>query len=229
MAKKIISKLKRKKKKWLPILATKLYNEKHLGESFVHDESELMGKRLKVSLMNVANNIRKQNIHLLFEVNKVSNSTGQTKIIGYSMAQSIIKRAVRSGRTRIDDSNIYKSKDGIILRIKPFILTKNRVPKGVAQNLRRKTKELIKEELNKTNYENFFDSLVKGELQKNIRFKLSKIIPLRNFEIRLTIIEKIGKEEVIEDKVETSKEVEKEKQETKEESVEKEKEIKITT
>ena len=48
MVKRIIPKLKRKKKRWLPILAPKLYNENHLGESFVHDESELIGKRVKM-------------------------------------------------------------------------------------------------------------------------------------------------------------------------------------
>lgn len=221
MAKKIIPKLKRKKKKWLPILAPKLYNENHLGESFVHDESELIGKRLKVSLMNLVNNMRKQNVHLLFEVNKVSNSTGQTKIVGYSMSNSLIKRAVRSGRTRIDDSSTYKSKDGFVIRIKPFVLTSNRAPKGVVQNLRRKIKELIKEDLKKTNHDKFFDSLVKGELQKNLRSKLTKTFPLRNFEIRFAKIEKYGKE-LAEETIPENKEVKEEKKEVKEEPEKKE-------
>jgi small subunit ribosomal protein S3Ae len=203
MAKKIITKLKRQKKKWLSILAPKLYNENHLGESFVHDESELMGKRIKVSLMNLVNNMRKQNVHLLFEVNKVSNATGQTKIIGYSMSNSLIKRAVRSGKTRIDDSTNYKSKNGFLIRIKPFILTNNRAPKGVAQNLRRKIKELLKDSLKQMTHEQFFNALVKGDFQKNLRSKLTKIFPLRTFEIRLAKIEKSGTEEVIEEKIDT--------------------------
>ena len=217
MVKRIIPKLKRKKKRWLPILAPKLYNENHLGESFVHDESELIGKRVKISLMNLVNNMRKQNVHLTFEINKVSNSTGQTKIVAYSMSNSLIKRAVRSGITRIDDSSIYTSKDGFKIRIKPFVLTSNRAPKGVVQNLRRKMKELIREELKKINYTTFFDSLVKGELQKKLRSKLTKTFPLRNFEIRLAKIEKSGKEEVLEEKVETVEEVKKEEKEIKEE------------
>ncbi len=87
---------------------------------------------------------------------------------------SSIKKKTRKGKTKIDDSFIACSKDKKKVRIKPFMVTINKVPKSIAAQLRLKSRELLTNALKEMNFEDFVINTISNHLPKEISKKLKK-------------------------------------------------------
>ena len=120
---KITKKLdKKKKKKWFSVFAPKNFGGAEIGESYVADSQNLIGKTIRVNLSNVAR-VRGNNIRIKFEITKVTEDKAQTEPIVYQMLSSHINRIVRKNRSKIDAALKLKTKDGVNVIIKPIIIT----------------------------------------------------------------------------------------------------------
>ena len=83
-----------------------------------------------------------------------------------------------------------KSTKRYFVWIKPFLITRRKVPRKVRKSLRETTRqELIKYVKSKTTDE-IFDDILKNRLQKPLSLKLKKIYPLSACEIRIIKVEK---------------------------------------
>ncbi|PLW80836.1 hypothetical protein C0585_00430 [Candidatus Woesearchaeota archaeon] len=181
---------KGKKKKWHKIAAPTIFENKEIGESLVLEAEDMIGKRIKVNMMNLTGDIKKQNINVRFEVIGVEDSIGQTQPSDFELNASLIKRYVRRRRDRIDESLVYLTKDGKKIRIKPFILTRNRVTGSQLTDIRRTVKTLLDSYIKSNDYLDIFTNVISYNLQKELRNDLNKIAPLRNCEIRVLKLEK---------------------------------------
>lgn len=182
--------LKKKKKMWYPIYAPKMLNNIILGESTVYNKEELKGKTLKLNLSTIINDMRKQQLEIFFSVTEVVENKGITEVTGISLVQSYIKRLVRRGRDKVDDSFLVKSKDRKVIRIKPLLITNYRTNRSVNSRLRLDTREVIRRILSKTDADEFFHMIITGKIQKEIKDKVNKIYPLKHVEIRVAQYEK---------------------------------------
>ncbi|MAG39047.1 hypothetical protein CMO90_03070 [Candidatus Woesearchaeota archaeon] len=186
--------VKKIKKKWFPIIAPKIIGERIIGESLLADSNSMKGRYITQNLMNLLGEPRKQGINLQFKIKAVNEGQGITTTTKYEMTTSAVKRIVRRGRTKIDDSFILKIQDCKV-RIKTLIISNSKVPKSVASNLRLSARKILKENLAKNGFEKIVEELLKFTIQKDLRAKLAKIVPLRNFEIRsFKLLEKEEKE-----------------------------------
>lgn len=182
--------LKKKKKAWYQIHAPKILNNVILGESTVYGKEELKGKSLKLNLSTIVNDMRKQHLDVFFRVSVIVENKGLAEVTGISLVQSYIKRLVRRGRDKVDDSFLVKSKDRKILRIKPLLVTNYRTNRSVNSRLRLETREVIRRILSKTDADEFFHMIITGKIQKEIKDKINKIYPLKHVEIRIAQYEK---------------------------------------
>ncbi|MBU1201515.1 MAG: hypothetical protein KJ583_00820 [Nanoarchaeota archaeon] len=194
MVKKQTATKKVKKKKWYPILAPKILNEKVLGESLLTESSSMKGRYITMNLMNITGDPKKQIINLQFRIKDVKEGQGITEIVKYELLPSAVKRLVRRGKSKIDDSFPVNTKDGLV-RVKTLTITNSMVYKSIATNLRATTKTALKEILSKNTFENSIDELLKGTILKDVKTKISKITPIRAFNIRILKIENKGREE----------------------------------
>jgi small subunit ribosomal protein S3Ae len=210
-----MAKITSKKKKWYPVLAPKLFNKMIIGETFSTTPDSLINKHLNINLMNITGDRRSQNINILFKIVSVDNNAF-TQIVSYSMANSSIKRLVRRGNDRIDNSFVCETSDGVRVRLKPFLLTISRTKRSIKSTLRKKLEELSINEIKKVTYDNFLEDLVSHKFQQMLRDNLKKIYPLRVCEIREMKVEKEKKKRGKKVKEEIKKEVEKEIKEEKE-------------
>ncbi len=94
-----------------------------------------------------------------------------------------IKRMMRKRISYIEDSFKAKCTD-IEVTIKPFLITRKKVSKVVRKNLRNTTKKLITEYIKEKDYNQIFQEILDGTLQKTMLPKLKKIYPLSLCEIR---------------------------------------------
>jgi len=179
-----------KKKRWFTIVSPKILGEKPVGESYLVDPETSVGRTIKVNLMQVTGDVKNQNASVKFQISEAKENKLMTKIIGYNFSSSTIKRFVRRKMSRIDDSLVIRTKDDVLVRIKPFCLTRGKISRAVQYNMRASMKEELIGLIKETNYEDLFSNTLKYKIQKELKDKLSKVYPVRTLEIRVLKEEK---------------------------------------
>src|SRR3989344_3347769 len=155
--------LKKKKKRWVSIISSSNFNNSEIGETITSEPSTLIGRNVAINLMNLTQDIKTQNTKIVFKIKEVKNDKLMTEIVKYELVPASLKRMIHKDKEKIDDSFKSTTKDGVEVRIKPFIVTKSSTNRSVLTALRHKTRELLKEA---------------------IKRELSKIYPLTQFQIR---------------------------------------------
>ena len=179
-----VSRIKIKKKSWFKVHAPKIFGQKVIGESYLSNVDDGLGKPLKVNLRELTGNMRDQNIQINFLISEVKNNALMTKVTGYSLAQSYVKRVVRKNTARLDDYVILKTKDGEEAIVKTLMITKHKAQRSTKTDLRLKMRDLLEKEIKKSDFANFVNSLVSGKLRLLLKRELSKILPVREASIR---------------------------------------------
>ncbi|MBU0666425.1 MAG: hypothetical protein KKC26_03615 [Nanoarchaeota archaeon] len=189
MAKKNLATKKIKKKKWYPIIAPKIFNEKVIGESLLAESSAMEGRYITMNLINILGDPKKQNTNIQFKITKVVDGKGYTTPVKFELLPSFIKRLVKRGKEKVSDSFLAKTADNKIVRVKPLFITNSNTHKSVLSNLRISGRKLIREKLAKSPFDNVVSELVNYQFQKDVRASLSKIYPLKAAEMRVLKIE----------------------------------------
>lgn len=184
MAKKETTQLKWKKKKWYSIVASEAFGHQELGETAVIEKEELIGKSIVVNVMHLTKNIRKQNINLKFKVAHMKESKAVAETVDYFMQPSSIKRLVRAGRDRVDDSFVVKTQDNEYARVKPLFITRIHQSTSVHSRLRRTAASFTRKYVATLTLEQFFKDTVEGKFPKSLKEAVAKVCGLRNCEVR---------------------------------------------
>ena len=184
MAKKQVSTKKVKKKKWFPVIAPTFLSSKVLGESLLAESSEMKGRFMTMNLMNITGDPKKQTVNLQFRIKNVREGQGITEVIKYELLSSAVKRLIRRGRSKVDDSFIINTAEGKII-IKTLTITNGTVFKSIQNKLRMTIRGILKEVIPKNSFEKNVEELLRGAIQKDVKNKLSKITPMRTFNVRV--------------------------------------------
>lgn len=174
------SALKKKKKKWISILASKEFNNVELGETFVDENEKVIGKVVCANMMNLVRDAKKQNIQLYFIVTDIKDNIANTDMYGYEMVNAFIKRFSKKAKERIDNSFDCVSQNNVKFKIKPILMTKGVAHKSVATSLRKKSEELISGYAKQTPFTEIMKSVMLGNIQKDLKTELKKIYPLNS-------------------------------------------------
>lgn len=191
MAKVVVkSKVKKAKRKYpVEIKAPEYLNSVVLGKSHVSDLSQLEGKTSKMNLMYVTGSAKNQNIRLTFRVEEVSSGLAKTTVKTYEQIPYYLGRFVKKGSDLVEDSFTVTTKDGVEVRVKPFIVTKKNTTALIASSLRAKVKELVTTQSNEQNYDEFITGVINGKMQPTIRNELKGVFPVKAFEFKKVELE----------------------------------------
>ncbi len=187
MAKKVITKKARisvAKKRWYQIQAPKIFNEVVFAETLAQEPESLVGRSVRANISNVLRMGKKQSGELLFRIIEVKGSICYTKLEGMEVLPPHVKRIVKRARSRVDDSFVVETKDGIKVRLKPMILVKDKVQHGVLTSLRKGTQDFFGRIAQETEYDEFISRILMGELYKDVKSELKKIFPVIAVEMR---------------------------------------------
>ena len=176
---------KKREKKWYEILASKQFNNLPIGETVAYEDKNLIGRIIKANVANLVRDPKLQNVRLNFRINEIKEGKAHTEIYGYSLVGSYIKRIVRAGRSKVDDSFLVNTKDGVKIRLKPLVLTRYKTQRSVLTALRKLVEKDFREYIEKENYDKFVSELVSKKLQRDLKRKLGKIYPVGMVEIRI--------------------------------------------
>ena len=175
----------KKKKKWYSIYATGLFKDQKIGESLSNEAASLVGKKIALNLMELTNDPKKQNFRIIFKVVKVENDKAAADLICYEMLITNVKRIMRKGVEKIEESLIVQSKDNINVQLKPMLLTRRKIKRSIASAIRKKLRETLLEEAKKLEYNELIQYIIFNKIQKQVKDAMNKIYPLVVVEFRI--------------------------------------------
>lgn len=176
--------VKLKKKQWYPIIAPKQFDNIVIGETLVYEPNAMLGKTLSHSLMNLTNDTKRQNINIHFKVVEIDNDQAKTRIIGYEIIPSSVKRFVRRSSEKMDISFNCETADNIFLRVKPLVIARADVKGSIATKLRNNIASYLAKTIKKAAYDEVINDLITHKLQSVMKKEMDKIYPLKVCEIR---------------------------------------------
>ena len=181
-----VKKSARKQKKiWFNIVTPKEMGNYTVGETPALEPQQLVGRNVRVNLMNILNDPKKQNIQITFNIKSVRDKNAITEITRYEVLPSFVKRMVRKGRNKVEDSFIAETKDRIKVRIKPIMITRTKTQRSTLTGLKNKAREFITEKLKTQNFADLINDVVSTKFQREMREKLAKIYPLALCEFKM--------------------------------------------
>lgn len=176
--------LKGKKKKWFSLFAPKFFNEQNLGETTAYETKELETKKISVNLMTLAGDPKKQSTNVRFVVDRIEGNNAYTHLDKITLQPASIKRMVRRGKTKVEDSFLCETQDKKYIRIKPLVFTRNQSTNSVMTAIRHTTRDIVTKTVKNMKAEDVFYDILMFKLQKMLKESLSKIVPIKIVEIK---------------------------------------------
>lgn len=177
-----------KAKNWYTILAPSLFNNVPVAETLAETPDSLIGRVTEVSLQDLTNDFRKSHIKLLFAVDKIEQNTAHTQLKGHLLTSDYLRRMIRRRKSRVDGVFDIETRDGALLRVKPFAIAEKRIQSSQKKLIRNVMNEVISKEGKTKTLNSFIKDCLDGKTGSEI-YKHCKIYyPVKRIEINKTEI-----------------------------------------
>jgi len=167
-------------------MAPKLFDEREIGRTMVAEPEHLIGRKISLSLIELTNNFEKFYMKFNFRVVKTEGNKAFTEFDSSECMQDYISRMILRRVRRIDTVQDLKTKDGVEIRVKGLAVISRRVKSSIQKKIRNDIKEMIKEFVENSTFEEIVMSIINDELKNIILRQSRKTYPVRNFEVRKT-------------------------------------------
>ncbi len=172
------------KKSWYPIFSTKSFDSTYLGECYVAEPSMMLDRTLTVNIANLTGDIRQQGISLQFRISEVEEGKGIAMVMGYDASPAQLRRLVRRGVERLDDSIVCETSAGDIVNVKPFAVTRTQASKSRLSRVRKILREELGKEMRSQTFDDIIKMVISSKLQTSLKTAVKKVFPLKALEIR---------------------------------------------
>ena len=182
-----------KSKRWYTIRAPRHpWAFKVIGETIAEDEAMLIGRNYEILQNELDGDFSKMHVKVQFRITSVVGGDALTEYIGHEMLKDHIRRQVRRDRGKVDDTVDIVTEDGFYVRIKPLLISRNRIKGSQKQEMRTLAREVILKTGATTTWIDLQKSTLDGTLEAKIREEVSKIQPVRGVMIRRTQLIQTG-------------------------------------
>src|SRR3989338_10042314 len=173
-----VAKDKKLKKKWISILANKEFNNQEIGETYVSETEECIGRTIRVNLMTLTKDPKKQNFNAYFKITKVNASKAESELWGYELQVAQLKKITKKSKSKVEDSFIYETKDNKKMILKPILITKSLTYRSCRQDLRKQTRAFLTDYTKNLDSSKLFQDIINNKLQRDLKNNAKKIVPL---------------------------------------------------
>ena len=182
-----------KSKRWYTIRAPRHpWAFKVIGETIAEDESMLIGRNYEILQNELDGDFSKMHVKVQFRIAGVVGGDALTEYIGHEMLKDHIRRQVRRDRGKVDDTVDIVTEDGFYVRVKPLLISRNRIKGSQKQEMRTLAREVILKTGATSTWIDLQKSSLDGTLEAKIREAVSKIQPVRGVMIRRTQLIQAG-------------------------------------
>ena len=120
-------------KGWYNVIAPPSFDNVTIADTLTDNPDNLINRVTGVSLQDLTNDFRKSHITLYFKVSKIEETNAHTQFAGHTLTSDYLRRMIRRRRSKIEGVYDVTTRDGAVLRVKPFATTDKRI-----QNSQRK-------------------------------------------------------------------------------------------
>ena len=173
-------------KKWYNIIAPPAFDSVTIADTLSDKPENLINRVTGVSLQDLTNDFRKSHITLYFKINKVEDTNAYTQFIGHTLTSDYIRRMIRRRRSKIDGVYDVQTRDGALLRVKPFATTEKRIQSSQKKVIREAMKKTIYEQAKNSTLSEFIKNIIDGKLGSEIYKNCKKLYPVKRIEISKT-------------------------------------------
>jgi len=173
-----------KRKRWVTITAPKLFNEAPIGESYVLEPSELIGKVVRTSISSLTGESSRQYTSAGFAITGAVGDKLTTQIKYYKVLPSSLRRLVRRGKERMDESFVVTCKDGKQYRVKPFVVARSKMTGSTLAAMRKAIQETFVKNAASNTHEQYFLDIITNKVQRATVDSVRKVYPLSSLEVR---------------------------------------------
>ena len=171
------------KKQWFKIMAPAQFGNKIIGEARAVEASQLAGRTIDVSLVELVNDISKFYIKVKLKVTRVEGDTCETEVTGHDCMRERIYRLVQRRSTRLDAIKEIMTKDGRPIRIKVLAILGKFATAKAKKGARQAIFDYINS-LSELEFSKIMDKVFTGEMNREIKAITGKIYPTYSVEVR---------------------------------------------
>jgi len=173
-------------KNWYNIQAPPAFDNVTVADTLSDKPDSLINRVTGVSLQDLTNDFRKSHIVLYFKINKVEDNNAHTQLVGHTLTADYLRRMIRRRRSKIDGVYDVGTRDGAIVRVKPFATTDKRIQNSQKRVVRESMKTTITEQAKTSTMYEFVKSILDGKMGSEIYKNCKKLYPVKRIEIYKT-------------------------------------------
>jgi len=175
-----------KAKNWYNILAPASFDNVTVADTLADSPDNLINRVTEVSLQDLTNDFRRSHIKLFFKINKVEETNAYTQFVGHTLTSDYLRRLIRRRRSKIDGVYDVSTRDGAILRVKPFATTDKRVQNSQKKLVREVMKKTFTDQGKSGTLSELVKGIVDGRLGREIYKNCKQLYPVKRVEIYKT-------------------------------------------
>ena len=173
-------------KNWYNIIAPPAFDSIIIADTLADDPSNLINRVTGVSLQDLTNDFRKSHITLFFKINKVEEEKAHTQFAGHTLTSDYLRRMIRRRRSKIEGVYDVDTRDGAVIRVKPFATTDKRIQNSQRKVVREAMKKTITDQANVNTLSEFMKNILDGRMGSEIYKNCKKLYPVKRIEIHKT-------------------------------------------
>jgi ribosomal protein S3AE len=132
--------------------------------------------------LDLTRSLRGKNLVLKLKT-KLEGESLVAEPVSLILVGSYIRRMMRTGTDYVEDSFETAARD-VSVRVKTFMITRNKVSRAVRNELRVEAKKFLEAHLKARTAKEIFLEIMANKLQRELSLKLKKVYPLALCEIR---------------------------------------------
>jgi len=173
-----------KSKQWYTIQAPPMFNAVNIGETLAIESPHLEGRITEATMQDLTGDLSKMHIKCYFRVVSVTGTNCQTRFVGHELTSDYIRRLTRRKHSKIDGVYDVTTKDGFVLRVKPFAITERRAQAAQETMIRNLSQKVVQDLGHNLTMAEFVRDMINGELSAAIHRACKPVYPLKRVEIR---------------------------------------------
>jgi len=172
-----------KSKGWYAVLAPPTFDNVQLADTLADDPNNIMDRVTEVSLQDLTNDFRKSHIKLFFKINKIEETNAYTQFVGHTLTSDYLRRMIRRRKSKIDGVYDITTRDGAVLRVKPFATTDKRIQNSQKKVVREAMKKTLFDQGTSSTLSEFVKAILDGKTGSDIYKNCKGFYPVKRIEI----------------------------------------------
>ncbi len=172
-----------KNKNWLDIKTPEYIDDKVLGETPASEIDEVLGRTVKVSLMDLTGSFKDLNYQLTFKVSEVSGRVAKTEFHQQELSRDYRRSQIRNHRSQVEGIFNLKLNDESKIRLKTFVVTPMRIHTSTKKEIRAAMKAKLEDIVKDLSFPAFVNKLITYEITKELQPVVEEVFPVKIIEV----------------------------------------------